>query len=140
MGQSPTIKNTMQIARQMTPRNILLLSFNILALILFYAPMRDLVTMSLQSETYSHIILIPFISGYFMYLRRKAIFSDTDYAYPVGIILILIGTILYLISKTNGINLDQNDYLSLATLSAVISWIGGFVLFNCLQYGSFLKE
>jgi exosortase len=96
---------------------------------MFYTPMKDLVTMSLQNETYSHIILIPFISGYFMYLRRKAIFSDTDYAYPTGIILILIGTILYLISKTNGINLDQNDYLSLTILSAVIFWIGGFVLF-----------
>jgi hypothetical protein len=81
-----------------------------------------------MGKTYSHIILFPFISGYFMYLRRKAIFSDTDYAYPAGIILILIDTILYLISKTNGINLDQNDYLSLVTLSAVIFWIGGFVL------------
>jgi exosortase len=96
---------------------------------MFYAPMRDLVTMSLQSEQYSHIILIPFISGYFLYLRRKTIFSDTNYAYIPGIILILIGTILYLISKTNGINLVQNDYLSLTIFSAILFWIGGFILF-----------
>jgi exosortase len=91
--------------------------------------MRDLITMSLQRETYSHIILIPFISGYFMYLRKRTIFSDTNYAYPAGTILILTGIILYLISKTTGINLDQNDYLSLTIFSAVIFWMGGFVLF-----------
>ena len=128
MGQSPTIN--MQIARQITPRNILFLSFNIVALITFYVPMRELIVLSLQyNETYSHIILIPLISGYFMYLKRKAIFSDTNYSYTSGSILVLVGSILYLISKKQGINLDQNDYLSLTIFSAVIFWIGGFILF-----------
>jgi exosortase len=64
-----------------------------------------------------------------MYLKRKAIFSDTNYDYTAGIILVLVGSILYLISKKQGINLDQNDYLSLTIFSAVIFWIGGFILF-----------
>jgi len=124
----------MRIARQITPRNILFLSFNIVALITFYAPMRELIVLSLQyNETYSHIILIPIISGYFMYLRRKSVFSDTNYSYTSGIILVLIGSILYLISKKQGINLDQNDYLSLTIFSAVIFWIGGFILFFGIQ-------
>jgi exosortase len=129
MGQSPNRKITRQIARQITPRNILFLSFNIVALITFYAPMRNLIALSLHGGTYSHIILIPLISGYFMYLKRKAIFSDTNYDYTAGIILVLVGSILYLISKKQGINLDQNDYLSLTIFSAVIFWIGGFILF-----------
>lgn len=119
----------MQLARQITPRNILFLAFNIVALITFYAPMRDLIALSLHSETYSHIILIPLISGYFMYLKRKSVFSDTNYSYTSGIILVLVGSILYLISKKQGINLDRNDYLSLTIFSAVIFWIGGFILF-----------
>jgi exosortase len=129
MGQSPNRKITRQIARQITPRNILFLAFNIVALITFYAPMRNLFALALHRETYSHIILIPLISGYFMYLKRKAIFSDTNYAYTAGIILVLVGSILYLITKKQGINLDQNDYLSLTIFSAVIFWIGGFILF-----------
>ncbi|OHE55823.1 MAG: hypothetical protein A2Z47_11815 [Thermodesulfovibrio sp. RBG_19FT_COMBO_42_12] len=130
MGQSPAIKITTQIARQMTPRNILFLLFNIIALVIFYEPMRDLIVLALQYNAhYSHIILIPMISGYFMYLKRKTIFSDTYYAYPAGIILILTGAILYLIYKTNVINLDQNDYLSLTIFSAILFWIGGFILF-----------
>jgi exosortase len=129
MGQSPTIKITMHIARQITLRNILFLFFNIVAIIIFYAPMMDLIALSLHNEHYSHIILIPLISGYFMYLRKKAIFSDTNYSYTAGIILVLVGSIVYFIGKKQGIKLDQNDYLSLMTFSAVIFWIGGFVLF-----------
>jgi exosortase len=116
-----------------TLRNTLFISFTIIVLIIFYAPLRDLIAMSLQyNELYSHIILIPLISGYFVYMRRKSIFTDMNYACLPGITLITIGAILYLLGKSQGIKLNQNDYLSLMTFSAVITLIGGFVFF----YGS----
>jgi exosortase len=129
MSRNPTKNITVQIARHITPRNILFLFFNIATIIMFYAPLRDLIALSLHNANYSHIVLIPFISGYFIYLRRKAIFADIHYSYAAGIILILTGGILYLIGKTQGINLDQNDYVSLMTLSGFLFWMGGFVLF-----------
>jgi exosortase len=129
MARNPTINITMQTARHIKTRNILFLFFNIITIIIFYAPMRDLIVLSLRNEYYSHIILIPLISGYFMYLRRKIIFSDINYSYTPGSILIIIGSILYLTGKTQGIELDQNDYLSLMTFSNLIFWMGGFVLF-----------
>jgi len=120
---------TMQTARHISTRNILFLFLNIVTIIMFYAPMRDLIVLSLHNEYYSHIILIPLISGYFMYLRRKAIFSNITYSYAAGIILIIIGGILSLTGKTQEIKLDQNDYLSLMTFSNLIFWMGGFVFF-----------
>ena len=129
MGRNPTINITMQTARHITTRNILFLFFNVVTIIMFYAPMRNLIVLSLRNEYYSHIILIPLISGYFMYLRRKAIFSDINYSYIAGIILVIIGSVLYLTGKTQGIKLDQNDYLSLMTFSNLIFWMGGFVFF-----------
>jgi len=129
MDRNPAINITMQTARHITTRNILFLFFNIGTIIIFYATMRDLIVLSLHNSYYSHIILIPLISGYFIYLRRKAIFSDIHYSYTAGIILIIIGSILYLTGKTHGIELDQNDYLSLMTFSYLIFWMGGFVLF-----------
>jgi exosortase len=129
MDRNPTINITMQIARQITPRNILFLFFNIVTITVCYAPLRDLITLSLDNEYYSHIILIPFISGYFMYSRRKAIFSDLHYSYTPGIILLIIGSILYLTGNTYGTKLYRNDYLSLMTFSILIFWMGGFVLF-----------
>jgi exosortase len=72
-------------------------------------------------------VLIPLISGYFIYLARKKIFSDIGYSFNTGIILIAFGILLYFIGITQGGGFNQNDYLSLITLSLVMLWIGGFV-------------
>lgn len=90
--------------------------------------------LSLQyNELYSHMVLIPFVSGYFLYMRRKTILSDTNYSYIFSMTLITIGAVLYLIGKSQGIKLTQNDYLSLMTFSAITFWIGGFVFFFGMQ-------
>jgi exosortase len=129
MDRTPTINITLQRSRQRTARNVLFLLFNVVTIILFHAPLKDLIVLSLGNQNYSHIILIPFISGYFMYVRRKAMFADVHYSYTAGIILIIIASVPYLIGKTQGIKLDQNDYVSLMTFSTFLFWMGGFVLF-----------
>ena len=83
--------------------------------------------MSFHSELYSHILLIPVISGYFFYLRRREVVSGAKYSYVAGIILLSIGSMLYLIGKNQGMRLDNNDYLSLAIFSALVFWTGGLV-------------
>jgi exosortase len=117
----------------MTARNTGFLLYNIVVLIIFYGPMSELIISSFQNELYSHVILIPFVSGYFIFSERKTIFSDIEYKFTPGIVLILAGSILCLIGLTQGIKLDQNNYLSLMTLSAVTLWIGGFILFYGIQ-------
>jgi hypothetical protein len=113
----------MQIKGLIAPRNIFFLFFNSSIIVVFYAPLRDLITMSLQyNELYSHIILIPLISGYFVYKRRKTSLSGTNYSYISGISLIVIGAILFLVGKNQEIKLNQKDYLSLMTFSAVITF------------------
>jgi exosortase len=82
-----------------------------------------------KSELYSHIILIPIVSGYFIYLKRKIIFSEMGYSYRSGITVITIGMILYFIGTEQGIKLNQNDHLALMIFSAVTLFIGGVVLF-----------
>lgn len=84
---------------------------------------------ALDSELYSHIPLIPFISGYLVYLKRKEIFSGSRYSFSGGGVLIAIGIIVYIAGRIQGAYLGQNDYLSVTALSAVILFIGGFVLF-----------
>ncbi|MFX0201128.1 MAG: exosortase/archaeosortase family protein, partial [Candidatus Hodarchaeota archaeon] len=118
----------------MTFKNTIFLSFTILTLVLFYTPLKNLMSLSLHyNELYSHMILIPFVSGYFLYTRRKTIFSDTNYSYISGITLMVIGVVFFLIGKSQGVKLDQNDYLSLMTFSTVTTWIGGFVFFFGMQ-------
>ena len=113
----------------MVPRNISFLIFNVVTAALFYGPARESIDFSLKSEIYSYIILIPLISGYFIYVRRKRIFSEPDYSYRVGILVTLAGIVLYFIAMKHGVRLVQNDRLALLSFSGVIFWIGGFMLF-----------
>ena len=122
------------MARFVIPRNILFLFFNLITFIIFYTPLKALIALSLSSDDlYSHIIIIPLISGYFIYLKRKEIASNIRYSLNAGIILITIGLILYLIGVNQKGVLNQNDYLSLTIFSLVVSWIGGFILFYGVQ-------
>lgn len=81
--------------------------------------------------------MIPLISGYFLYVNRKDIFLNPRYGFSIGMGLILVSTLLYLLGTIQGERLDQRDYLSLVTLSAVIFWMGGFGL--CFGTEAFRK-
>ena len=110
-------------------RNVYFLFFNIIAIAIYYASISNLVVLSFNNELYSHIVLIPFVSGYLFYTERMKIFAEKRYSFAPGIILIIIGSIVYMVGKAQEGNINQNDYLSLMTFSTVIFWIGGFLLF-----------
>jgi exosortase len=73
------------------------------------------------------------VSGFFLYMGRKEIFSNLKYSYNIGIPLLIIGVLLYMIGWFKGQSLTQNDYASLTTFSVILSWIGGFILFYGTQ-------
>ena len=80
-GQSPArIYYYAYYMRHITKRNISFLLFSIILFIVFYAPMKELITLSFHNELYSHIVLIPFVSGYFIFIEREKIFSDIRYS------------------------------------------------------------
>ena len=93
-----------------------------------YTPLRNLLANAERSDYYSHILLIPLVSGFFFYTGRKKIFSNLKYSYSTGIPLLIIGVLLYVFGWFNGQYLNQNDYTSLVTFSVILFWIGAFVL------------
>ncbi len=114
-------------------RNLLFLFFSILTFIVFFEPLRILFAQSFHDEIYDYIIVIPLVSVYFFYLKRKEIFSNKEYSFQAGFGIIILGIILYLIGMSQESRLNQNDDLSIITLSTVITWIGGFVFFYGLE-------
>ncbi len=100
---------------------------------MFYEPLMMLWALSSDDELYSHIFGIPLISAYFFYLRRKEIFQNVSYSYSLGIVVLISGSVLYMIGLSQGSSLTQNDYLSLMTFTAVLAWIGGFILFYGIE-------
>ncbi|NIS76835.1 MAG: exosortase [Deltaproteobacteria bacterium] len=109
--------------------NLMFFLFSAIVFISFYGTLRDLVILSLNTSPYNHIVLIPFVSGYFIISERKKIFSDTDYSKIPGISLIGLGLLILLIGKMYGLKLKEDELLSIQILSFVTLWSGGFVFF-----------
>jgi exosortase len=113
----------------MNKRNILFLLLSIAAVGMVYTPLKDLLANAERSDYYSHILLVPLVSGFFLFVSRKEIFSNIKYSHNIGIPLLIIGVLLYVLGWSRGHDLNQNDYASLITFSVILLWIGGFILF-----------
>jgi len=109
----------------------------ILGLILYFTPLRKLIGLSLHKELYSHVVLIPIVSLYFMYLKRRVIFCDLAYSYQAGVPLISAGSLFYFLGKYCITTLSQNDYLSIMVFGAVTWFVGSFIL--CFGIPAFRK-
>jgi len=118
-----------QAMRYINKKNLLFAILSVVATGMVYAPLRDLLANPVRSEYYSHILLIPLICGFFLFMGRKEIFSNLKYSYSIGIPLLIIGLFFCLLGWARGQGLNQNDYSSLMTFSAILFWIGGFILF-----------
>lgn len=128
-GQKPADKISMNIAKLITPRNVFFLFFSAVISIIFFTPIRELFVLSQDNELYSHIFFIPIVSAYIIYQRKTEIFSGCRFSFGPGIVFLIAGIIMYLFGRTQGLQFDQNDYLSIMMFSALLSWLGIFVIF-----------
>jgi exosortase len=118
---------TEKIKEHLNTRNIVFLLFTAVALIMAYSPVKALYS-SDKSEYYSHIALIPLVSIYLIYIKRKEIFANVNYSFIMGIPILLLGTALFLGGLLWGVPLDKNNYASLINLSIFIFINGAFIL------------
>ena len=121
-----------KIKEHLNTRNIVFLLFTAVALIMAYKPIRALY-FSDKSEYYSHIALIPLVSIYLIYIKRKEIFAKVNYLFVVGIPILLLGSALFLGGILWGASLDKNNYASLIAFSIVIFINGAFILLYGMQ-------
>jgi exosortase len=116
-----------KIKEHLNTRNIIFLLFTAVAMIVAYTPIRALYS-SNKSEYYSHIALIPLVSIYLIYIKRKEIFAQVNYLFVVGIPVLLLGIALFLGGILWGAPLDNNNYASLIAFSIFIFINGAFIL------------
>jgi exosortase len=99
----------------------------LLGLLIFSSPIWQLAQLSRHNELYSHFMLIPVVSLFFLWVDRKALFAQTDGAPVKGLLTMALGIAVYLAALHGHDLLNRNDYLAVCILGAVI-WIhGGFV-------------
>jgi exosortase len=121
-----------KIKEHLNTRNIIFFLFTVVALIMAYMPVKALYS-SNKSEYYSHIALIPFVSIYLIYIKRKEIFAKVNYSFVVGIPVLLFGIAMCLGGILWGASLDKNDYGSLISFSIFIFINGTFILLYGMQ-------
>lgn len=88
-------------------------------------PMLDLLKNTKTTEYYSHIPLVPAVSLYLIFRRRKEMFRGEASFHPAGISMILGGTALYVTSLL--VRTGLNDQASISTLAALLLWWGAYL-------------
>jgi exosortase len=96
--------------------------------LVFYKTLGALWTYSRNDDSSSHIVLVPLIAFFLLYVERERIFAITSTSAGPGITLALGGMILYALAFRSPFPQEGNWSLSLATLSIVLVWIGGFLI------------
>jgi exosortase len=107
--------------------DIFFLGFILASLAVFWKILFSLVTFSLSHEYCSHIILIPFISFWLMYVNRNSIrATSSTWIYGVFFAIPAIPALLWAFARKSSLN--ANDFLACMTFAIICLWIGGFAV------------
>ena len=96
---------------------------------LFSSQIFALVRFAIHDSDASHIVLVPFISAWLMYLEREKIFARLSTDLPFGIFLLLVGVGLSIWTFHSSPGWSMRDRSAGNALAVVILWIAGFALF-----------
>jgi exosortase C (VPDSG-CTERM-specific) len=98
------------------------LVFGVFLVAVFSKPLLTLAVYAAGQDLHSHILLIPFVSAYLIYIRRHALPRDYTFSVRWALIPLMAGAIALAAAWTPGMfgrPLSQNDYLALMALSFV---------------------
>jgi exosortase len=85
-----------------------------------------LVALCLHGDSYSHILIVPFIALYLFYSERRGIFQQVGSSGASGAAMIVIGAATTLVANPHFYS-TGSEHLSAAVLGLVIIWAGGFL-------------
>lgn len=127
-----------QISKTFDRRKALLLVLLAVVLIVFYSgTIIRLVRFALSSDAFSYMVLIPFVSIFFLFKERKTIFENTGYSLPAGIIIVASGLLILGACRVWSDSISEENGLICSTASFCFSLFGAFIL--CFGGRSFRK-
>lgn len=104
---------------------LLLLALSVLGSL---AVLADLSRLSLREQLYSHLVLIPVVSAYFLWAKRGAILERPRTSWAPGLAILLLGAVLRFLLPQLGQGLAHGDKLAIGALSLVLCSWGAFLL------------
>ncbi len=115
-------------------------TFVLISSLVFYATLTALVRYSLSNSSSSHIVLIPFVSFFLFYLENRTIFSNSATDFGPGIVLAVVGLVLYWLAARGPIPREGNWALAVQAIALIVVWVAGFLFFYgaaALRAGAF---
>jgi exosortase len=112
-----------------TRRHAYFVAFVLISSLAFYATLTALVRYSLYNSSSSHIILIPFVSFFLIYLERRTIFSNSATSFGPGIGLAVAGLFFCWLAARGPIPRDGNWSLAGQAIALILVWVAGFLFF-----------
>lgn len=100
-----------------------------LPLVLAWGLTRELYTLVLANDTFSQILVVPFVSMFFIYEGRKKLFSEASFAWVLGAALMAPGWLFVAAARLNVWHLRLTNQASLFVFGIVLIWLGAFGLF-----------
>jgi exosortase len=107
-------------------RLLFLISWIIVACLVFLRPLTSFFVYSLSDENASHLVLIPAISAWILYLERDRIFRTLDSDGIAAATLAALGAAVGLWTFVGGSRWSAHNRLSLYILSLIVIWASGF--------------
>ncbi len=91
--------------------------------------MRQVFALALTNDTYTHIPLIPIVSGFLIYTNRDAIGARISEKWQPGLLLLVPGLLAAAAVRFDLAHLQPVNDLTLAVLGVILVWMGAFAVF-----------
>jgi len=92
-----------------------------------YCPVSALLGSRLARDYHSLIPLIPIISIYLLYLKRREIIKVSEYSFLIGPAVLIAGIAFYTAGTAFGGELNLNDHATILTASSLVLLWGAFI-------------
>ena len=101
----------------------------------FLAPLRGLIHVALSSDTYSHILLVPFVSIVLVWMDRERLFQKLEGSPWSAAVLFCVGALLGMFGWRNPPPSASGDWPSIAIVGfVVLIWAGFLALYGASAF------
>lgn len=114
-----------------------LIIFAVVLSAVFWRPLLGLLEFAPHQELYSHILLIPFVSGYLMWIKRREPVPASQPNRALAVLPLLAGLAvlgLYQFGMRRGWTFEDADYLAVMTLAFLCFLLSGAFIFVPRNY------
>ena len=111
------------------PRLAGLLAFGVLLCVALWGPLYSLVGYAAGNSLHSHILLVPFVTGYLIYLQRGSLPKSYRCSPVCGALMLAIGLAVFGFASRIQPEISPGDFLSLVAVSFVTLLIAGGFFF-----------